>query len=285
MLEGMEIAVGVLLGLAGLLLVGLVAAFVADLRAGTPTPPPPADPIDDLPDFLEFPPGSAGSARPRSDTVVALVPLPRTAAPPPTPRRPPVPTAAVAALTGLVVMLLVAAVIVAAFSGPGRRDRAAAVSTTVSAARGEARVQFGGIVLEERAVGITVSRPKLVVASDADGPVASLELPTWNCLAAEAPEDPADSGCRPGRTEYAELRSPDLQVTRDGDELRITGDFATSTRPTGSDPEPTGRSYELAVTVSPDGAAAPGRWVSAAGDLVLGDRRAPLVEGEVRLHG
>ncbi len=285
MLGAMEIAVGVLLGLAGLLVLALVAAFVAGRRTETPAGPPPADAIDDLPDFLEFPPGSAGGpARPTSDRVVALAAPPPPAPPPPAPRRFPVPTVALAALAGLVVLLLIAAVVVAALPGPGRRGDDRPRAAGVSAAGDEARLRFGGIVLEERAVGVTVSYPELLVAADADGPVASLELPTWNCLAADAPEDPADAGCVPGRTEYAELRSPDLEVTRGGDDLRITGDFATFTRPAGSDPEPTGRTYELVITVEPDDAADPEGWVPASGDLELGDHDTRVVEGEVRLH-
>lgn len=296
MLGAMEIAVGVLLGVAGLLFVGLVAAYVAGCRTETRPGLPPADAIDDLPDFLEFPPGSAGPARPATDSVVALAVPSRPAPPPSTPRRPPVPTAALAAaLAGLVVLLLIAAVVAALPGRHGDGDRSGSgAERDHSADRGrpangpaagdEARLRFGGIVLEERAVGITVSYPALVLAADADGPVASLELPTWNCLAAEAPDDPADAGCVPGRTEHAELRSPDLEVTRDGDDLRITGDFATTTRPGGSDPELTGRSYELVITVSPDDSAAPDRWVPASGDLELGDHHASIIEGEMRIH-
>jgi hypothetical protein len=278
MLGTMEIAVGVLLGLAGLVLAGLVAAVVAGRRTQ-----PPADPVDDLPDFLEFPPGSAAPTRPGSATathdVVALSPPPG----PPVPRRR-LTIWALAALAGLAVLLLVAAVVVASLPGSGRRgagEHRPAVDT--SAAGDEARLRFGGIVLEERAVGVTVTYPELTLEADSDGPVASLELPTWNCLAAEAPEDPADAGCGPGRTEYAELRSPDLEVTRDGQGLRIAGAFATTTRPAGGEPEPTDRTYDVVVTVSPEGSATSDRRVPASGDVQLEDRRTSVVEGDVRI--
>jgi hypothetical protein len=273
MLEAMDIAVGVLLAVAGLVLVGLIAAFVAHRRAEPPAVEPPAEPVDDLPYFLEFPPGSTPAAPRASDSVVALAPAPRPAAPAPAPPpRRSIPIAAMAVLAGLLVLLLVAAAVVAATAGPDRRgagDRQAVDTPTA-----EARVRFGGIVLEERAVGVTVSHPELFLDARADGSRASLELPTWNCFATEAPEDPVAAGCVPGRTEYAELDSPDLSVTTDGGGLRIEGDFATSTRPTGSDPEPTGRSYALVVTVEPDGS----------GALELGQRRTEVVEGEVRIH-
>ncbi len=181
-----------------------------------------------------------------------------------------------AVLAGLFVLLLVAAAVVAATAGPDRRghEQRQGRAGDEAPAAAEAQLRFGGIVLEERAVGVTVTYPELTLDTDADGPVASVELPTWNCLAVEAPEDPAEAGCVPGRTEYAELDSPELSVTADGDGLRIEGDFATTTRPTGSDPEPTGRSYDLVVTVDPDGS----------GELELGERSTALVEGEMRIH-
>lgn len=291
MLGTMEIGVGVLLGLAGLVLAGLVAAFVAGRRAQPLAGPPAAEPVDDLPDFLEFPPGSAASVRPgpvsAPDPVVALSAPSHGPAP-----RPLLPSGALAAWGGLAVLLLVAAVIVASLPEPGRRgeaDRRRSGEHRPGAgappAGADARLRFGGIVLEERAVGVTVTYPELTLRADTEGSAASLELPTWNCLAAEAPEDPGEAGCAPGRTEYAELRSPDLEVGRHGDELRIAGAFATTTRPTGADPEPTGLTYDLVVTVSPDGSTTPDRWVPVSGDLVLGDRRTSVEEGDLRIHG
>lgn len=283
MLGAMDIAVGVLLAVAGLVLVGLVAALVARRRAAPPAPTATSDQVDDLQAFLESPPGSTAPTRSASDGVVALAAPPLRAAPPPSPPRRPVPTAVLAALAGLVVVLLVAAAVVAMAStgagrGNGERREADAVASH------QARLRFAGIVLEERAVGVTVSYPELVLEAGRDGPVASLELPTWNCLAADAPQDPVEAGCAAGRTEYAALRSPALQVAREDDGLRITGAFATATRPTGGEPEPTDRTYDVVVTVEPEGTAIADRWVPASGELELGGRRTALVEGELRVH-
>lgn len=290
MLGAMEIAVGVLLAAAGLVLVGLVAALVARRRAAHRSAPAAVAPVDDLAEFLESPPGSAArTRRTGSDDVVALAAPPLPAAPAPPRSRRPLPVGGTAAAIGLVALLVVASAVVAVTSGrDGRRgdgERGDGERRgTDAAASDRARLRFGGIVLEERAVGVTVTFPEVVLDTGTDGPVASLELPTWNCLSAEAPEDPVEAGCAPGRTEYAELRSPDLDVTRDGDELRIAGAFPTSTRPTGSGPEATGRTYDLVVTVRPDGDAAADRRVPASGELELGERRTPVAEGELRVH-
>lgn len=284
MLGAMDIAVGVLLAVAGLVLVGLVAALVARRRAAPPpAPTATADQADDLQAFLESPPGSRAPTRSASEGVVALAAPPVPAAPPPPPPRRPVPTAVLAALAGLVVLLLVAAAVVAmASTGAGRGNGEGRGADAV--ASDQARLRFAGIVLEERAVGVTVSYPELVLEAGGDGPVAFLELLTWNCLAADAPQDPVEAGCAAGRTEYAELRSPALQVAREDDGLRITGAFATATRSTGGDPEPTGRTYDVVVTVQPEGTAIADRWVPASGELELGGRRTALVEGELRVH-
>lgn len=141
---------------------------------------------------------------------------------------------------------------------------------------------FAGLVLEERAVGVTATYPAVELTADRDGPVARLTLPTWNCLAAEAPDDPSAAGCVPSRTEYAELRAPDLEVTETGKGLRFTGQFPTETRPAGGPPEPTGRSYGIEVTVTADDEPRPGRWSPASGVLTLGDRETEAAEGELR---
>jgi len=85
-----------------------------------------------------------------------------------------VPAAALVALAGLVVLLLVAAVIVTALPGPdGRADGDRQVAPERQRPGGdEARLRFGGLVLEEHAVGVTVTYPELVLEADADGPVA-----------------------------------------------------------------------------------------------------------------
>ncbi|GAA3153884.1 hypothetical protein GCM10010531_01130 [Blastococcus jejuensis] len=284
------IALGVLLGIAGLLLTGLVALLVARRRTA-PRGAAPAQrwPDDDLPGFLATPPGSAPpgfAQRPAGDTAVPLaVPAPRATAP----SRPAPPSARSLAL-GAAALLLVATVVVAAVAaavprerhGPdrdGRADRGDAHRPGPAGAATEARLTFEGVVLEERAVGVTVTYPELVL----QGGVASLTLPTWNCLASEAPDDPVAEGCAAGRTEYAELGAPGLAVTRTGDGLRLRGEFATATRPTSGADEPTGRAYDLVVTVTSDGRARPGRWTPANGELELGGRQAASVEGELRL--
>ncbi len=285
MLGAMDIAVGVLLAAAGLVLVGLVAVLVARRRAAPPAAPATAEPLDDLARFLESPPGSASSTRRAApDGVVVLAAPPLPAAPAPPPSRPGVPVAVPPALAGLLLLLLIAAAVVATTSaGEGRRGDGDGRGAE-AVAGDEARLRFGGLVLEERAVGVTVSYPELALDADPHGSVASLELPTWNCLAVEAPEDPVEAGCVPARTEYAELHSPDLRVTRDEDGLRIAGAFATATRSTGGDPEPTDRTYDMVVTVRPDGAAGADRWAPASGELELGDRRTTVVAGELRFH-
>ena len=99
MLGAMDIAVGVLLAVAGLVLVGLVAAFVARRRAATPAAVSRRpSPWTTCRTSSSPRPARRRSARPASDSVVALAP-PR--APPLPPRRRPravVPTAALAVL-------------------------------------------------------------------------------------------------------------------------------------------------------------------------------------------
>ncbi|WP_177212962.1 hypothetical protein [Geodermatophilus ruber] len=122
-----------------------------------------------------------------------------------------------------------------------------------------ARLTFGGIVLERHAVGVTVAHPSLSVTTtgepgdDAHAALAHLRLETWNCLAVEVPADPEGAGCVRSTVEYADLPAPALGVTRDGEEVRITGRFPTYTRPNGTAPVYTGRSYELTASVRPAG--------------------------------
>ncbi|TFV59599.1 hypothetical protein E4P41_11455 [Geodermatophilus sp. DF01-2] len=142
-----------------------------------------------------------------------------------------------------------------------------------------ARLTFGGIVVERHAVGTAVAYPSVSVTASGDGgaALAHLRLPSWNCLTPEPPADPAQAGCVRSRTEYAELPSPALTVTRDGRDLRLTGRFPTYTRPIGTAPAYTGRVYDLTVTASPaepvrDGVAA------ARGTLFLGTDRTATVD-------
>jgi hypothetical protein len=117
-----------------------------------------------------------------------------------------------------------------------------------------ASITFGGVVLEQRAVGLTVTYPSLSLSGDGAQALAHVRLPTFNCLTAEPPADPVAAGCSRSLTEYADLASPALRVSRDGDRLDVVGLFPTYTRSNGSPPAYTGRAYQLTATVSPDGA-------------------------------
>jgi hypothetical protein len=137
-----------------------------------------------------------------------------------------------------------------------------------------ARLTFEGLVLERRAVGVTVAYPSIsVTAAEVPGgpALAHVRLPAWNCLADTAPHDPVAAGCLRLPTQYAELPTPALTVSEDGDGLRISGRFATYLRPGGSPAEWTGLVYPLAVHVRPDGD-------SATGAIHLGSERAAAVD-------
>jgi hypothetical protein len=136
-----------------------------------------------------------------------------------------------------------------------------------------ATASFGGVVLEPRAVGVTVAYPVLRVSSDGDRTLAHVEFAVWNCLADAPPADPATADCRRGLTEYADLPSPDLQATRTGDDgVRLTGSFPTYTRPNGSPPVATGRSYALEIELAD-------RRGAVSGTLRLGDGEAAAAPG------
>jgi hypothetical protein len=132
-----------------------------------------------------------------------------------------------------------------------------------------ASLAFGGMVLEERAVGLTVTQPSVSVSTDGERAVAHVRLPTFNCLTADPPADPLAAGCVRSVTEYADLTGPHLQVTRSGDRIELTGLFPTYTRPAGSPPALTGRAYPLAASVSPAGPVTDGR-APAVGSLWIG---------------
>ncbi len=144
-----------------------------------------------------------------------------------------------------------------------------------------ARLSLGGLVLERRAVGVTVAYPAVsVTVGDGGAALAHVRLPVWNCLGTGAPADPAAAGCRTAGTEYAELPAPALTVSREGDALRLAGRFPTYTRPAGTPPAYTGRVYDLSVAVAPDGPLRDGE-APAAGTLFLGTERAAAVGGPV----
>ncbi len=144
-----------------------------------------------------------------------------------------------------------------------------------------ARLTLGGLVLERRAVGVTVAYPAVsVTVGDGGAALAHVRLPAWNCLGTTAPEDPVAAGCRPAGTEYADLPTPALTVTRDGDALRLAGRFPTYTRPTGTPPAYTGRVYDLSVVAAPAGRLRDGE-APADGTMFLGTERAAAVDDPV----
>jgi hypothetical protein len=210
--------------------------------------------------------GVAGATRDGSDPAGAPAPGPVAPSPRSTPTRAPVPPRLPA---------------VPADPLPG--EGGAGVLADRSVPLGEdgvmARLAFGGLVVERQAVGTTVAYPMVSVTAAGDGgtALAHVRLPTWNCLATEAPEDPAAAGCVRSRTEYADLPSPALTVTRDGEDLRLTGRFPTYTRPISTAPAYTGRVYELVVTVSPAGPVRDGT-APAEGTVFLGTDRAEGVD-------
>jgi hypothetical protein len=234
---------------------------------------------DDLPGFLESPPGTRDAPGPAAGGWTVLAPPPpRPAVEVPAGRRAPV-----AALTaaGLALVLLIGVAVVAALASrsedgpPGGRDRTAPPPPGVAV-----ELAFGGVVLERRPVGVTATYPRVVVTSEDGRAVADVELPTYNCLTAEAPDVPEAAGCTPAGTEHARLSSPALTVESAGDgEVHISGRFPTWRRPNGSPPEPTGRTYEIDVTASPDGPARTGEWVPATGTFRLGDDSATSTGG------
>jgi hypothetical protein len=220
---------------------------------------------DDLAEFLEHPPGFPGARnRQRSGWAALGAPAagPAGADAGPgstvagsrrTSRRVLAATAAVALLVGAATTL----VLVLALAGGPASQRGS--DSTVPRWDIEARLVFGGVILERRAVGVTATYPELRLTGDGNDRRAEVELPTWNCLTDEAPADPEAAGCRRSPTEYADLASPDLRVAEHGNELRISGRFPTVVRPNGSPPAATGRSYDLVVTVDRGDRATAGR--------------------------
>lgn len=266
---GPWIALGAALGMLLLLAAGAVALRLRTrVPAGTTDAVPPAgQPRDDLADFLARPPGTPGTPgapeAPGEGWAVLAPVAPARAEPVPAPSGSR-PGTALAALAVVALLLVgVAAALAAAARSPEPAPAAAPATTPAPAppdapaAPGDeevtARLAFGGVVLEEHAVGVTVAYPELELTSDDGRTVARLRLPAANCLAATAPPQPGDPGCREARTEYAELATPDLDVVRDGDELVVSGRFATELHPPGGAAEPTGRSYDVSVTLGAPG--------------------------------
>jgi hypothetical protein len=267
------LVVGVVLGVGLVILVGLGTALVLRWRSGPAQDDPGGD---DLPGFLESPPGSATPAASAGWAALAAPPVH------PEPVRRPGRDARVPAIAMAVTALLLsgaAAAVAATTSRPDGRPAhtpASAAPTTTSGAA--ARLTFGGVVLEPRAVGVTATYPVVQVSGEDDATVARVEFPTFNCLTGDAPADPVAAGCARAGTEYAELRSPDLVVRTHGDVLQLAGRFPTELHPNGSAPSATGRSYELRITVTPVVGTARDGWRPARGTLELGPGRATTVD-------
>jgi hypothetical protein len=295
MLTGMDIPVAaaapwIVLGaaLGGLL---LAAALLTALRLGSrirraPDRAEAAAPRDDLPGFLESPPGSGDDQRPVTGDWAALGAAPPHTAEPSRRARPPVGLLTAAGLA-FVLLVGVAAVAAAVSRSEGRSPGDGREPAPL---RGMAlELRFGGVVLEPRAVGVTATYPQVVVDSEHGRVVAEVELPTYNCLTAEAPDDPVAAGCTPAGTEHARLATPELTVDSGaGGLVQLTGRFPTWWRPNGSAPVPTGRSYTLDVTAAPGVEVRPGEWVPATGTLRLGDDSAPTAGGaadRIRIGG
>lgn len=113
-----------------------------------------------------------------------------------------------------------------------------------------ASLTFPGVVLEPRAVGVTVAYPVLTVEGDDTSAIAHLDLPLWNCLAADPPADPVAAQCSRALEEHADLGTPELSVHRRDGRVELDGAFATYTRPNGSAPAYTARSYAVTVTIA-----------------------------------
>jgi hypothetical protein len=291
-------------------LLALGAAAVLRRRAARRPPaeehtvPPQGYAHDDLPAFLESPPGTAGHPAPPAGGWPSLAGS-AVAAPQPE-ARPDRSRAVVVGALALTTLLVVAAAVVL---GPDRRgpapgrgephDRRTAdlappppapapgdpgagklAETDVRPGRdgGAARLQFGGLVLEQRAVGVTVTYPAVELSWDGRQAVAHLRLPTFNCLSSVAPEDPGVAGCVASATEYADLPSPALAVTGDEGRVRLAGRFPTYLRPNGSPPVWTGRVYEVDVRAQAVAGEPAEGWVRAEGELRLGSGRAPTLD-------
>jgi hypothetical protein len=274
------LVLGVVVGVGLVLLAGLGAALLLRRRSSgavAETGPAPAD-TDDLPGFLESPPGSASPEPPAGWAALAAPGTPARAEPP-APAAPSRRDTAVVlgAMAVVALLLLGAAAAVAATSREAGRHPTSPASTSAAPAGLAARLTFGGVVLEPRAVGVTATYPMIEISADGDRTRARVELPTFNCLTGDAPADPVAAGCTRSVTEYAELSSPGLAVVTDRDGFRVTGRFATEVRPNGSPPAATGRVYALRITVTPSDGVADGGWRPARGVLELGPGRTTTV--------
>jgi len=263
----------VVLGVAGLglFLVTLAAVLLPRRRR----PPAPSGTVeDDLPAFHAHPPGSPGAPA-RAAPAGGQVRLTTAAGALAPAEQPPGPDEGlrvarfVLALAALALALVAAAAAVALPSARADRARPTAPQSGASWGDTDARLSFGSAVLEQHAVGVTMTRPEADLSISGRRALLHLRLPTWNCLAPEAPDDPVEAGCVPSVTEYGDLPSPALSTSSDGRTLLLQGRVATYTRPNGSGPVDTGRVYDVTLTLTPGRRLGPGRYV-ADGVLTLG---------------
>lgn len=235
-----QVPVVVVLVVAGALLIAGALAVAA--RADGPVPRPSSwRPFsdDDLPRFAAAPPGSAAPA-PGPGAAARPAPGARTA---------------VLAVAGIVSLLAAGAVTIAVATDAAPRPTASAATPET------AQLSFGGVVLEQRAVGVTVTYPHVTIRAGSGGTAAHVTLPTFNCFADAPPADPLAAGCVRSLEEFADLTTPELSVVRETTgALRLSGRFATYVRPNGSPPEYTGRAYAITVTARPSGSAAAGEF-------------------------
>jgi hypothetical protein len=262
---------------------------------------------DDLPGFLASPPGSAGSPVAAPDGWPALGGTAAAPSPAPDPAEEPsaVPRRKTVVLGALTLLLAAAVVLVVvdrsgqpgrtggslpretvdlppvpAAPEPGQPGAGDLADASVGPGRdgGAARLEFGGLVLEQRAVGITATYPAVEVTWNRESAVAHLRLPTFNCLTDSAPEDPVAAGCLATMTEHADLPSPALTVTGEDGRVALSGRFPTYLRPNGSPPVWTGRVYEFRVDAAPVGGEPAAGWVRAEGEIRLGSGRAAALD-------
>ncbi|MGY2076824.1 hypothetical protein [Blastococcus sp. SYSU DS0828] len=277
----------------GVLAVAVLVAATAVVRARRSRAAGAPDPVDDLADFHEHPPGT----RPEPPSPAGWATL----APPSV--APALPgedhgrgRAVLAALCVVALAVVGTAAAVAAgrlaasgsAGGPGTDDRGTpGPAPTSDAGAPDALVAdlvAGGLVLEPRAVGVTAAYPEARLTTSAGTARLELRLPTYNCLAAEAPADPVAAGCTATPVEHAVVEGEDLVVSRDGERWTVRGRAPTVLRPGGSAPEPTGRVYPLELTLVPQGAPAADSARAATGELRLGTGSAPLLPERSRVH-
>ncbi|MCF6744562.1 hypothetical protein E9529_09770 [Blastococcus sp. KM273128] len=271
------LVVGVVLGV--LAVTALVSAVALSRHRPGPGSGRPPAPVDDLAEFLEHPPGTRPQA-PRASGWTALAPA--EPVPPAGDRQRP--GSALAALCVAALALVGTAAAVAAATAEGAPQPRAAGVSSPPAGGVVAELAVGGLVLEPRAVGVTATYPEVRLSTGGGAPRLELRLPTYNCLAAEAPADPVAAGCIATPVEHAVLEGEDLAVTRDGAGWVVSGTAETVLRPGGSAPAATGRAYALELTVEPDGPPAADGTRAARGELRLGTGSAPVLAERSRVR-